>query len=307
MGKRISVPVLFAAVLLFAIGMPRENRVIFLDVGQGDCILVQTSSGRNYLFDCGSSSRKKIGKYILIPFLKYCGIGKLDAVFLSHPDADHVNGAAELLETGGDHSITVGQLLLPAIEEGAREEQWGKLIQAAEQYGRDRPVPVGYLGAGDGWECKGARFTCLHPAYGFGAGDVNGYSQCFLAEFSDSVSGQGWSLLLTGDVQEKGESMFLEELQRREIRKVTVLKAAHHGSRNSTPAAFLDQVAPAVTVISSGRDNRYGHPHEELLQRLEDSGTHIVQTARSGAITVSLRRGRLRVSGYCEQSGCGDF
>ncbi len=307
MGKRISVPVLFAAVLLFAIGMPRENRVIFLDVGQGDCILVQTSSGRNYLFDCGSSSRKKIGKYILIPFLKYCGIGKLDAVFLSHPDADHVNGAAELLETGGDHSITVGQLLLPAIEEGAREEQWGKLIQAAEQYGRDRPVPVGYLGAGDGWECKGARFPCLHPAYGFGAGDVNGYSQCFLAEFSDSVSGQGWSLLLTGDVQEKGESMFLEELQRREIRKVTVLKAAHHGSRNSTPAAFLDQVAPAVTVISSGRDNRYGHPHEELLQRLEDSGTHIVQTARSGAITVSLRRGRLRVSGYCEQSGCGDF
>lgn len=307
MGKRISVPVLFAAVLLFAIGMPRENRVIFLDVGQGDCILVQTSSGRNYLFDCGSSSRKKIGKYILIPFLKYCGIGKLDAVFLSHPDADHVNGAAELLETGGDHSITVGQLLLPAIEEGAREEQWGKLIQAAEQYGRDRPVPVGYLGAGDGWECKGARFTCLHPAYGFGAGDVNGYSQCFLAEFSDSVSGQGWSLLLTGDVQEKGESMFLEELQRREIRKVTVLKAAHHGSRNSTPAAFLDQVAPAVTVISSGRDNRYGHPHEELLQRLEDSGTRIVQTARSGAITVSLRKGRLRVSGYCEQSGYGDF
>ena len=299
-GAMAEACVLAAAVLLFALRPPAANSVTFLDVGQGDCILVRTASGQNYLFDCGSSSRNGVGKYLLIPYLKYNGIRYIDAVFLSHPDADHVNGAVELFEMGGENNITVGQLLLPAIRKEARQEQLGELIAAAGKASQDSPVPVGFLKAGDSFRCDSAEFTCLHPRKEFDAEDINACSECFLVEFAER-KGQNWTMLLTGDVQNEGEEALQEELELRDIKDVAVLKAAHHGSRNSTPEGLLERLSPALTVISSGRNNRYGHPHAELLERLEENGTAIVQTARSGAITVSFGGGSIRVSVFCAE------
>ena len=300
---------LAAAVLLFALRPAPENSVTFLDVGQGDCILVRTASGENFLFDCGSSSRSGVGKYLLIPYLKHEGIRNIDAVFLSHPDADHVNGAVELFEMGGENNITVGQLLLPAIREDARQEQLGELEAAAEQASQSSPVPVGYLRAGMSFGCGSADFTCLHPGEGLGTEDVNAYSECFYVEFWESAGDvQGregkapeWTLLLTGDVQNEGEAALQKELDARDIRDVSVLKAAHHGSKNSTPKELLERLSPRLTVISSGRNNRYGHPHAELLERLEESGTVIAQTARYGAIMVDFAHGGVRVSAFCAE------
>ncbi len=300
---------LAAAVLLFALRPAPENSVTFLDVGQGDCILVRTASGENFLFDCGSSSRSGVGKYLLLPYLKHEGIQNIDAVFLSHPDADHVNGAVELLKMGGENNITVGQLLLPAIREDARQEQLGELVAAAEQASQSSPVPVGYLRAGMSFGCGSADFTCLHPGESLGTEDVNAYSECFYVEFWESAGDvQGregeapdWTLLLTGDVQNEGEAALQGELEARDIRDVSVLKAAHHGSKNSTPKELLERLSPRLTVISSGRNNRYGHPHAELLERLEESGTVIVQTARYGAITVDFAHDGVRVSAFCAE------
>nr|WP_296464937.1 ComEC/Rec2 family competence protein [uncultured Acetatifactor sp.] len=300
---------LAAAVLLFALRPAPENSVTFLDVGQGDCILVRTASGENFLFDCGSSSRSGVGKYLLLPYLKHEGIQNIDAVFLSHPDADHVNGAVELLKMGGENNITVGQLLLPAIREDARQEQLGELVAAAEQASQSSPVPVGYLRAGMSFGCGSADFTCLHPGESLGTEDVNAYSECFYVEFWESAGDvQGregeapdWTLLLTGDVQNEGEAALQGELEARDIRDVSVLKAAHHGSKNSTPKELLERLSPRLTVISSGRNNRYGHPHAELLERLEESGTVIAQTARYGAITVDFAHGGVRVSAFCAE------
>lgn len=301
--------VLAGAVLLFAVRPAPGNSVTFLDVGQGDCILVRTASGENFLFDCGSSSRSSVGKYLLLPYLKHEGIRNIDAVFLSHPDADHVNGAVELLEMGGENNIAVGQLLLPAIPMEAREEQLGELEAAAEQTSQASPVPVGYLRAGMGFGCGSADFTCLHPGEGLGTEDVNAYSECFYVEFwesaGDSQGREGkapeWTLLLTGDVQNEGEAALQKELDARDIRDISVLKAAHHGSKNSTPEELLERLSPRLTVISSGRNNRYGHPHAELLERLEESGTMIAQTARYGAITVDFAHGGVRVSAFCAE------
>lgn len=309
LGPAAEVCALAAAVLLFACRPAQGNSVTFLDVGQGDCILVRTASGENFLFDCGSSSRKGVGKYLLLPYLKYEGIRNIDAVFLSHPDADHVNGAVELLETGGENNITVGQLLLPAIPQEARQEQLGDLERAAREASQEAPVPVGYLRAGMGFRCGSAAFTCVHPGEGPGTEDVNAYSECFYVEFResarDSQDGGGeaadWTLLLTGDVQNEGEAALQEELEARDIRDITVLKAAHHGSKNSTPKGLLERLSPRLTVISSGRNNRYGHPHAELLKRLEESGTAIVQTAQQGAITVDFSRGGIRVTVFCTE------
>lgn len=117
------------------------------------------------------------------------------------------------------------------------------------------------------------------------------------SETGSGTRSPSWTLLLTGDVQEKA---FFREIQERGIEGITVLKAAHHGSRNSTPEEFLDRLKPLLTVISSDRNNCYGRPHAELMERLEASGTVIVQTAQSGAVTVSWQDGGLAVFSMME-------
>ncbi len=286
--------VLSAAVLVLAIPPTAGNRVIFLDVGQGDCCLVQTASGVTYLFDCGSSSRSQVGKYVLLPALKYYGIRSLDGIFLSHPDTDHMSGILELLQLAGENHLTVKQLILPAVEERAREEAFGELLAAADGVGKDRggDVRVAWLGAGDAWNCGEVHFLCLHPVAGCSGSEGNVYSECIYADFGS------FSLLLTGDVEGAGEQALLAELQRRELSDVTVLKTAHHGSRNSTPEQFLAQLRPRAAVISCGQNNRYGHPHEELLERLEKAGSHVFRTDFSGAVVLEAEGEQVEMRYY---------
>ena len=145
------VPHLIAVVMILGllIGLLTGNfdcgsRVTFLDVGQGDGIVVETGQGA-YLFDCGSTSRKNIGEYVLKPYLKSRGTRSLRGVFVSHPDEDHMNGVIELLENGADWGIVVEQLFLPAIAEGKRTESFATLLAAAEV----AEVPVSYIKCGD--------------------------------------------------------------------------------------------------------------------------------------------------------------
>ncbi len=290
--RLLQFALLGAAVLALGLPMRRGDRVTFLDVGQGDCICVQLSSGEVYLFDCGSSSRNQIGQRVLIPFLKYYGIGKIDAVFISHGDQDHMNGVAELLELCGQEHIEIGGLVLPGIRRSLWEEEFGELLEAGQ-----RAIPVSVIRAGESWTAgrQGEdRFLCLHPsADGEGAGGNEG-SACFYIELREGE--RRVSLLLTGDAEGEGERELLRELQERDICDVTLLKAAHHGSRNSSSGEFLEQISPDFAVISCGRSNRYGHPHPELLQRLRECGAQILQTPRSGAVTLSLNAGKATLS-----------
>lgn len=275
---------LVLAVSLFAVRPARENRAVFLDVGQGDCIIVQTRSGENYLFDCGSTSRKDVGRYVLLPYLKYCGIRRLDAVFVSHPDEDHVNGIKELLAMREENGISVLQLVLPAIEATERESQLGELLRAGEG------LNVRYLAAGDGWRCGDADFLCVNPEENGSAENKNAYSLCIYMRI-----GEDMSMLLTGDVEGEGEEKLLEALRERSVEETTVLKVAHHGSRNATTEEFLRQTPPRIAVISCGKNNRYGHPHRELLERLEETGAFVIKTSEAGAVTLSFRRGEVSV------------
>lgn len=295
-GKIVRRVVLAVAVLVLAIRPEVQGRVIFLDVGQGDCCLVQTKSGVTYLFDCGSSSRSKVGQYVLLPALKYYGIHKLDGIFLSHPDADHMNGILELLELAEDNHLTVEQLILPAVDEDARAEEFGEILAAVDAMHQSRRsrVRVAWLGAGDSWECGDARFLCLNPQKGCSAAGENAYSECIYGDFGS------FSLLLTGDVEGEGEKALLAELQSREIGSVTLLKTAHHGSRNSTSPEFLAQLHPQAAVISCGQNNRYGHPHEELLERLEQVGSHVFRTDRGGAVVLWTAGERVEAGYYLQ-------
>lgn len=309
--SRIAMLATFGLLIFLLTGkFDRVGRVTFLDVGQGDGIVAETGQGA-YLFDCGSTSRKNIGEYVLKPYLKSRGICSLRGVFVSHPDEDHMNGVLELLENGGEWGITAEQLFLPAIAEEERREAFGQLLAAAEHAG----VPVSYIKCGDEIKDRGLRLMCLHPEENTTLADANAYSECFYVEvFAGGAADEnvrGISILLTGDVEGEGERQLTQELrERQESRasqeqrgqrdfKIDILKVAHHGSGYSTGSEFLTAAGPTAAIISCGRNNSYGHPHAETLQRLEEAKVPRYVTTDYGALTVIVdTAGEWRLRGY---------
>ncbi|MBQ8821688.1 MAG: DNA internalization-related competence protein ComEC/Rec2 [Lachnospiraceae bacterium] len=250
-------------------------RMVLLDVGQGDGILLQTKWG-NILMDGGSSSKSDVGKYQIAPCLSYYGVDYLDAVVITHPDSDHMNGLEGLLENGYEGRI--GRILLPDIEVGRRSAEFGEIYELAKAY----EIPVGFMGAGDGMRLGEVHLECLHPDNGSSIEESNAYSQVYYLNYED------FTMLLTGDVEEEGEALLLEELQRRDIEEVTVLKVAHHGSKYSTSEELLAQITPRLALISCGENNSYGHPHGETLERLDAVGCEVLTTPECGAIIIEM-------------------
>ncbi len=271
------------AVLLLVLKMPDGARVTFLDVGQGDSICIQTFDQSTYLIDCGSSSEGNVGKYVVAPFLKSEGISYLEAVVITHPDADHCNGLEGLLAEG--YGNRIGRLLLPDISEEQKNEAYLELEQLAARF----RIPVGYLSGGMQWEDGGLIFTCLHPGkeeneMAGGYIDSNEYSVVL------HVGNKDFSVLLAGDVEGTGEERLAETLVAEGIEEVTVLKVAHHGSRYSTTEEFLESVDAKLAVISCGEANAYGHPHRETLLRLKQDGATILTTPKCGAIEIECAK-----------------
>lgn len=262
--------------------------VFFLDVGQGDCIVMRGENGNCYMVDGGSTSKSKVGKYQILPFLESEGIGELEAVFLTHPDEDHISGVMELMEQSG-YGVRIKSLILPDASEKIKEEKLAELRRQAAAYG----IPVYYIGRGDVLQDKELKFTCLGPEKGIMTDEVNEISIVLYVEYEE------FKMLLTGDVTGNPEKELLSELEGRE--RLTVLKVAHHGSKYSTPQEFLEMTDPVYAIISAGKDNRYGHPHEELVERLEEQGCYIYQTLEGGAITMWVRNGRIKVEEFLER------
>ena len=259
-----------------------------LGIYESACLVVETPYGQNYVVDCGSTSENAVGEYRLIPFLKYQGIGTVDGVIMTHADEDHISGIRELLILGKEEGIQVKALLLPDISEESRDEAYQELAVLAEE----NQVPVEYIYEGEAGKDREFQMNCIHPERGLYTSDNNSYSTVLLMEY------QGRSLLLTGDIEGEEEVKMTEEL----ATQIDVLKVAHHGSRNSTGKEVLSVMKPKAAVISCGKDNFYGHPHAETLERLSEAGTRWFCTRDYGAVTVTVnRRGKLEIEGYLER------
>ena len=261
--------------------------VSFLDVGQGDCIVMRNENGKCYMVDGGSASKSQVGKYSILPYLESEGIGELEAVFLTHPDEDHISGVMELMEQSG-YGVGINGLILPDASSEIKNEELSELREQAARY----DIPVYYIARGDIIRDEKLKLSCLGPEKGITTDEVNEISTVLLAEYGE------FRMLLTGDVTGEPERELLTELEGEE--PLTVLKVAHHGSKYSTPREILEMTDPVYAIISAGKDNRYGHPHEELMERLERQGCHIYQTAESGAVTMKVWNGKIRVEEFLE-------
>lgn len=292
-GKKIKLSarwgIVTLGVLLLTVRPARGLSLVFLDVGQGDCIYIENGNKSRYLVDGGSSSVSGVGEYRIIPFLKLRGASRLDAVFVTHPDEDHCNGIRELLTEGKRQGITICAMVLPDVSENVRSESYLELVKEAGKRG----VPVAYISRGQAIKKGELSLECLHPAAGGTLTEPNEYSMVL------GLSCKGFEAMLTGDVENGGERELIRYLQDKEdFRDITILKAAHHGSKNSTSPEFLKIVRPRLAVVSAGKDNKYGHPHKELLGRLEGEGSLTYETAKEGAVTVEVWGRRVRVDGW---------
>lgn len=242
--------------------------VYFFDVGQGDSALIQIGQDYNLLVDAGV---RESGDAI-VANLAALGVTELDAVIATHPHADHIGAMEQMI---GEYPI--GTFYMPVLpdDQTPTTVTYEGMLDALEQ----KQVHVERIT--DETEIpapENASFDVLSPRAGDVFDDVNDYSAVLRFTYG------GVSFLLTGDAEEPVEKNILESGA--EI-SAQVLKCGHHGSSSSSSMAFLRAVHPAVSVISCGADNQYGHPHKETLESLNALGCTVLRTDELGTIAVT--------------------
>ena len=278
--------ILALAFLTLTINPKLGLSITMMDVDQGDGILI-TSGGSNILIDGGSTGKKNVGKYSMIPFLKYQGIGTIDAAVITHEDEDHISGAFEIMDDMEKGGIKIKTLILPDVDEKCRGDNYHKLQERADKL----QIKTEYISCGESISFSGISFLCINPEKNMITDGANAYSTVLLLRYGS------FSALFTGDVEEEGQRHILTDIKanRELFNDLTMLKVAHHGSMYTTDEEFLRMLSPRIAVISCGRNNRYGHPHAELLKRLEDVGAKVYRTDKSGAISINVRKNRMDI------------
>jgi len=259
--------------------------ITMLDVGQGESIFGETEEGVTFLVDGGSTDTSAVGTYRILPFLKYSGIGSLDYCFVTHVDEDHISGIKELIASSKEE-VGMKHLVMGAVKGISEEEAFLELVKAAEQAG----IQVLYMERGDTLSAGKLLLTCLHPYNTYLAADRNSASLVL------ELTYDAFAMLLTGDVDEAGEREILKDGKIGQ--SYDVLKVAHHGSKYSTCEAWLSCVNPQLALISCGKDNRYGHPHKELTERLEGQNATVKVTRECGAVQVCATGKKMKVREY---------
>lgn len=263
------ITLLVAAFFIYSIAtehMAQENAeprqglyVHYIDVGQGDCELVECG-GEYMLIDAGyPESGGDVARY-----LRKLGVRELEYIVCSHGDADHCGGFEEVLRYFNVGTVFVSPYPSDSVF-------YSIFLDKLSDAGLEPEVPE----SGAGYSLGNAVFKFLGPTED--AGDSNENSLVMRLDFGST------GFLFTGDIQQLGEQ---NALDCGIALKCDVLKVAHHGSYTSTGYQFLYEANPAMAVISCGKDNSYGHPHDSVLSRLKDAGVTVFRTDLEGTIVI---------------------
>lgn len=235
--------------------------VHFIDVGQGDSILIETKDG-NMLIDAGENNQG----VTVLSYLEDQKIEKLDFLIGTHPHSDHIGGLDTVIK-----SLPVDKVIMPDVIHTTKTFE--DVLDALEE----KNLKITKAVVGDQYNLGPASFQIVSPNSS-SYDELNNYSVGIKLSYGDN------SFLFTGDAEKLSED---EMLKNGIDLSCDVLKLGHHGSAYSSSSDFLDAVNPAYAIISVGADNQYGHPHEETLQAMKDRNIKVYRTDQQGTIVFT--------------------
>ena len=273
MGKNFSLVILslllalniLAWIVVFDLSKIQPLEVVFFDVGQGDSIFIETPKKQQILIDGGPGSAilEKLGTEM--PFYD----NTLDLIILTHPEKDHLTGLISVLKR-----YKVENILWTGVKRDTLEfKEWERKIL-------EEKASIKIAQAGQKIFAAKAVLEILYPFENLAGQEFKDSNETSIV--SRLVFGEN-SFLFTGDIRKSEEKALLEQ---RANLDSDVLKVAHHGSKTSNSKEFIEKVSPEIAVISLGKENSYGHPHQEVLDILEDYGIKILRTDQHGNIKI---------------------
>lgn len=257
---RLYKSILMMSILGTCLNLFRENPLSLtsLYVGQGDSTVVITPYQKVMVIDGGNFGQGKVVER----YIKYKGLCHINALIISHSDADHMGGALELLET----NLKIHKVL---ISESDHSEPLQSLLQIC----KEKQVPVYRVKAQDQVLLDSVQMTCLAPIHKTIHDNINDNSMVF------SLNYGAFTALFTGDKSKNSDTIIYESME-----PISLLKVSHHGSRTGTSNSLLLKLQPRYAMISCGRNNRYGHPHKEVVDLLEAAEVNVSRIDLEGAI-----------------------
>lgn len=274
-GMLIAAAALVIALFPTSRQLTGDFEAVFLDVGQGDSVLV-CADGHAVLVDAGGlpGDSTQMAEQVVIPYIKSLGIEKLDMVFNTHPDNDHIGGLFAVLE-----ELSVGELaVFDGYIDNTKHQQ---LVRLAE----DNGVPVAAVAAGDVFTFSdNFAVEVISPDEGetFDGDHVNNGSLVLHFSYQD------FDLLTTGDLVGAEMETAIDDL---DCADIEVLQLPHHGSKNSYDEDWYAEFDPLAVVISCGLDNSYGHPGESVVKYWEKEGAAIYRTDYQGSCKITYKDG----------------
>lgn len=284
----LGICTLFLAVIICVRILIGRERIVFLDVGQGDGILVSTPRGTIIVIDGGSTSEggESLAEYTLKPALKALGMADVDFWVVTHGDTDHVSGLMYILENYDMSNISIDCILMAGYR--GNSERLEEIRRLADENGIDTV----YVGAGDKIEDGSAEMVCCHPDKDYVADGTNDAS-LVLSYLSSDLS-----CLFTGDMSEASLDYMFTKNGALLQDEYMYLKVPHHGSKTSMYEPMYNLIQGRTAVVSCGKDNSYGHPHNEVLDKLQQHSCSICRTDKSGAVCIYIRNGTLEFEEY---------
>lgn len=275
--QKVEYLILFAICFSIVVNLiPQNLKIHFIDVGQGDSCLIITPQNKTILIDGGGSTNSDfdVGESTLIPYILDRGFTKIDIVIISHFDLDHISGILTLLQ-----ELRVGKVYISKqIEDSSNYQNFLEIVN-------EKKIKVYEVKAGNRIHIeKNLYFDVLWPMdEQITTNILNNNAIVCNFHYKD------FSMLFTGDIEEIAEKKILE-LYSKKLLKANILKVGHHGSKTSSTSEFINAVKPQIAVIGVGKNNKFGHPNDGVLQRLNDLNCKIFRTDINGEISIEVNR-----------------